>query len=158
MTLTNLFNFAMEQGRVSVQRGMALENEVLSWCLDYDTEIGSTIEVPLPEWLAHDTVIGVWAPELVQEGGIRGLRCDKSGDPYNQDVWSAPVAPTKRWDVRHAALGLERDVRRKGWIPQHSNGTSAYWEAWRSKQPKLTLAQYLKGYRTAEEAEAAEAE
>lgn len=158
MTLTNLFNFAMEPGVVIVLRGMAIENEILSWCLDYDTEVGSSIEVPLPDWLAHDTVIGIWAPELVQEGGIRGLRCDRVGEEYEPGIWDSPIAPTKRADIKQTAFSLERDVRRKGWVPQHSNGNSAYWEQWRAKQPKLTLAQYLKGYRTSQEAEAAEAE
>lgn len=154
MTLTNLFNFPMEQGVVSVLRGMAIENEILSWCLEYDTEVGATIEIPLPVWSTHDRVIGIWAPELMQEGGIRGLQFDEPTQPLGiHGVSNSPVAPTKRADIKRTSFVLERDLRRKGWVPQTSisNGTSAYWEHWRSEHPQLTLAQYLKGYRTAAE-------
>lgn len=155
MTLSNLFNFPTEQGTVKVQRGMAMENQILAWCLEYDDEIGPVIEVPAHDWQARDQVIGVWAPELVQEGGIRGLRCDTSEEhPHVEGVWGSPVAPTKRADIQRTALTLERDLRRKGWIAQQSNGKTAYWEHWRSEQPELSLAQYLTGYRTVEEAEA----
>ncbi|MGQ0678535.1 MAG: hypothetical protein ACT4OM_02560 [Actinomycetota bacterium] len=155
MTMSNLFNFPVDRDVVSVQRGVAIENEILSWCLDYDTELGSTIEVPLDQWRRHDGVIGIWAPELMHEGGIRGMRTDAGDQSDFHDVWRAPIAPVKRQDIKRTALTLEKDLRRRGWVPQSSNGNSAYWEHWRSEQPTLSLAQYLKGYRSPEQSEAA---
>jgi hypothetical protein len=135
MTLTNFFNFPTEDrpgGKVVlVARGMALENQSLDFCLDYDSGSGSTIAVPFEVWKKHDSVIGIWAPELQHEGGIRGMKFDGPVSGPRPSVWEAPVAPTKPHDIRHMASSLRRDLRRKGWVPQVLEGFIASWEPWR---------------------------
>lgn len=145
MTLTNFFNFPVEHrpdgATVLIARGMALENESLAFCLDHDTGSGATIRVPLEIWTRHDRVIGIWAPELREEGGIRGMKFDDSVTPRASE-WESPVAPTKPHDIRHMAETLKRNLRRKGWAPQELEGFTAYWEPWR-EDPREAGPRYL---------------
>jgi hypothetical protein len=133
MTLSNFFNFVTQERAggevVEVLRGVALEDRSLEFCLDFDTGVGSAIDVPLHIWDQHDEVIGIWAPELKEEGGMRGMKFDAGGG--SDWVWQAPVAPTKPHDIHKMAASLRRHLRRKGWAPQEVNGFSVYWEPWR---------------------------
>jgi len=133
MTLSNFFNFPAHDGNdgrvVEVSRGVALEHQSLDFCLDFDTGVGSTIDVPQTIWDRHDEVIGIWAPELQEEGGMRGMKLD-AGSQLDW-VWHAPVAPTKPHDIRTMAASFRRHLRRKGWVPQEVNGISVSWEPWR---------------------------
>ena len=144
MTLSNFFNFPTHDGDeghvVQVQRGVALENHSLDFCLDFDTGVGSTIEVPLKIWDQHDEVIGLWAPELKEEGGMRGMKFD-TGNVLDW-VWQTPVAPTKPHDIGKMAAGFRRHLRRKGWVPQEVNGLSVSWEPWR-ENPMESGPRYL---------------
>lgn len=132
MTWTNYFDFPRsftEGGEVvHVSRGLAMENKALSWCMRWDVG-GPTIDVPLDEWDAHDEVIGIWAPELQHEGGIRGMKFDSLQDPSDSIYANVPVAPNRPAPdrIRRFTL-LERDLRRKtmqgepikvkkGWTP-----------------------------------------
>jgi hypothetical protein len=136
MTLSNFFNFPKTpDGKlVLVPRGYALENQSLDFCLDYDSGSGSTIVVPVEAWQKNDRVVGVWAPELQQEGGIRGMKFDGAESGPRPAVWEAPVAPTKPHDIRNMAPSLRRDLRRKGWAPQVLDGFTAYWERYKPKE------------------------
>ena len=147
MTLTNFFNFPIEQrpsgSVVLVPRGMALENQSLDFCLDLDTGAGATIPVPMEVWKKHDAVIGIWAPELKHEGGIRGMKFDVPEESAPRPaVWEAPVAPTKPHDIKHMTTSLKRHLRRKGWAPQELDGFTAYWEPWRD-DPRESGPRYL---------------
>ena len=146
MTLTNFFNFPVEQrpagAVVLVSRGIALENESLAFCLEHDPGPGTTtIPVPLEVWQRHDRVIGIWAPELKDEGGIRGMKFDELSH-FRESEWESPVAPTKPHDIRNMAASLKRNLRRKGWAPQELEGFTAYWEPWR-ENPREAGPRYL---------------
>lgn len=118
MTLTNFFNFeraGTDAGTVvKVPRGMLLENYVLEFCKEFDTG-GPIIDVPLASWDEHDEVIGIWAPELQQEGGVRGLRLDpplKAGD--QPPVWQPALAPNRPdSDPYKPVTEMEFDVRKR---------------------------------------------
>lgn len=134
MTWTNLFDFprgVTEKGEVvHVARGLAMDNKSLSWCLKWD-EGGPTIDVPVDEWEAHDEIIGIWAPELQHEGGIRGMKFDALTEHDGSSLYpNLPVAPNRPPPERVRRFSiLEKDLRRKtrmgepikvkkrGWIP-----------------------------------------
>lgn len=122
MTLTNLYNFEEAETLggtvVRVPRGMLLENYLLKFCLEWDTG-GPVVEVPLAAWREHDEIIGVWAPELQHEGGVRGVRADRPGnDPAG---WEPPIAPNRPLTDPYKPLSeMEADVRRRtawGFVP-----------------------------------------
>lgn len=118
MTLSNFFNFELvENGSgpvVRVPRGLALENYLLEFCAEFDTG-GADIDVPAEAWAEHDDVIGIWAPELQHEGGVRGMRLDKprqEGDPI--DRWEPPLAPNRpSSDPYKPITEMEIDIRRR---------------------------------------------
>ncbi len=118
MTLSNFFNFEQVETEggpvVRVPRGMVLENYVLDFCKEWDGG-GPTIEVPLTSWHEHDEVIGIWAPELQHEGGVRGLRRDpprQPGDP--PPSWQPPLAPNRPdTDPYKPVSEMETDIRRR---------------------------------------------
>ena len=146
MTLTNFFNFPTEKRAgaevILVPRGIAMENHSLDFCLDFDSGSGSVIAVPIDVWRKHDRVIGIWAPELKEEGGMRGIKFDKPDGGPPSSVWEAPVAPTKPHEIKDMAPSLKRHLRRKGWAPQELDGFTAYWEPWR-QNPREAGPRYL---------------
>lgn len=133
MTWTNFFDFprgTTDKGEVvHVTRGLAMEDKALAWCLEWD-EGGPTIDIPAAEWNKRDEVIGIWAPELQHEGGIRGMKFDSLNEQSDSIYANVPVAPNRPSPdrVRRFTL-LERDLRRKtkaaepikvnkkGWVP-----------------------------------------
>lgn len=126
MTLSNFFNFEQAGTVVRVPRGMVLENYLLEFCNEFDTG-GPIIEVPLATWSQHDQVIGIWAPELQQEGGVRGMKLDpprEPGDPLPD--WQPPFAPNRpSTDPYRPISEMEADVRRRaswGFTPLKSLG------------------------------------
>lgn len=118
MTLSNFFNFERidtDAGTVvRVPRGMLLENYLLEFCSEWDAG-GPTVDVPAPSWDEHDRVIGIWAPELQHEGGVRGVRLDqprKPGDPA--PTWEPPLAPNRpSSDPYKPIMEIETDIRRR---------------------------------------------
>jgi hypothetical protein len=118
MTLTNFFNFEQVETDngpvVRVPRGLALENYLLEFCAEFDTG-GPEIDVPAEAWAEHDDVIGIWAPELQHEGGVRGVRLDKprrEGDPLDQ--WEPPLAPNRPSSDPYKPISeMETDIRRR---------------------------------------------
>ena len=118
MTLSNFFNFELvENGSgpvVRVPRGLALENYLLEFCAEFDTG-GPDIDVPTEAWAEHDDVIGIWAPELQHEGGVRGMRLEKprqEGDPIER--WEPPLAPNRpSSDPYRPITEMETDIRRR---------------------------------------------
>ena len=130
MTLSNFFNFEQVETEagpvVRVPRGMILENYILEFCKEWDSG-GSTVDVPVASWNDHDHVIGIWAPELQHEGGVRGLKVDpprKPGDPVPD--WQPPYAPNRpSSDPYKPVTEMEVDVRRRtawGFAPLKSLG------------------------------------
>ncbi|MEX0789707.1 MAG: hypothetical protein WD178_02925 [Actinomycetota bacterium] len=117
MTLTNFFNFEQAETDlgpvVRVPRGLLLENYLLDFCAEHDTG-GPFVDVPAAVWAEHDQVIGVWAPELQHEGGVRGVRLDKPrlpGDPV--DPWEPPLAPNRPSSDPYKPISeMETDIRR----------------------------------------------
>jgi len=117
MTLSNFFNFEQvetENGPVvRVPRGMVLENYVLQFCTEWD-EGGPVMDIPLTSWNEHDEVIGVWAPELQHEGGVRGLRMDPPQESGGPPPWHLPLAPNRPdTDPYKPVSEMEVDVRRR---------------------------------------------
>lgn len=118
MTLSNFFNFETFESEagpvVRVPRGLWLENYLLEFCAEWDTG-GPFIDVPAASWQAHDTIIGIWAPELQHEGGVRGVRLDKArkaGDPI--EPWEPPLAPNRpSSDPYKPVSEMELDIRRR---------------------------------------------
>jgi hypothetical protein len=118
MTLTNFFNFEQAETDngpvVRVPRGLLLENYLLEFCAEYDTG-GPFVDVPAGVWAEHDQVIGIWAPELQHEGGVRGIRLDKPrqpGDPV--DPWEPPLAPNRPSSDPYKPISeMETDIRRR---------------------------------------------
>ncbi|HEX2054363.1 MAG TPA: hypothetical protein VHJ78_11645 [Actinomycetota bacterium] len=130
MTLSNFFNFETIQTdagpTVQVPRGMMIENYLLEFCKEWDTG-GPIVNVPLTSWEEHDEVIGIWAPELQQEGGVRGLKADpplKPGEPLPE--WQPPFAPNRpSSDPYKSITEIEADVRKRtswGFTPLRSLG------------------------------------
>lgn len=128
MTLSNFYNFerTYKDGGpvVRVPRGMAIENYRLEFCLEWDTG-AAVIDVPAQRWEEHDEVIGVWAPELQHEGGVRGIRLD---DPDNNGaVWEPPLAPNRpKTNPYEPVTEMEVDVRRRtSWGFRPTKGMAA---------------------------------
>lgn len=118
MTLTNFFNFPVIEtlagNVVRMPRGQVIENYLLEFCQEYDAG-APTIDVPESVWQSHDEVIGIWAPELQHEGGVRGVRFDpplEPGDPLPD--WQPPLAPHRpSTDPYQPILEMEMDIRRR---------------------------------------------
>ena len=118
MTLSNFFNFEQVESDagpvLKVPRGMLLENYLLDFCNEWDTG-GAFIEVPASAWAERDEVVGIWAPELQEEGGVRGVRLDpprNPGDPLPQ--WEPPFAPNRpSSDPYKPVTEMEADIRRR---------------------------------------------
>lgn len=118
MTLSNFYNFETletESGPVvRVPRGLVLENYLLEFCAEWDLG-GPTIDVPAEVWAKQDRVIGVWAPELQHEGGVRGIRLDpprEDGDPL--PPWQPPLAPNRPDTNPYKPISeMETDIRRR---------------------------------------------
>lgn len=118
MTLSNFFNFESAETAagpvVQVPRGMFLENYLLEFCAEWDTG-GAFVEVPASAWEERDEVIGIWAPELQQEGGVRGVRLDRERDPGEPlESWHPPLAPNRpSSDPYKPVSEMETDIRRR---------------------------------------------
>jgi hypothetical protein len=118
MTLSNFFNFDQVETSagpaVRVPRGLLLENYLLEFCSEFDTG-GPSVDVPLATWEEHDEVIGIWAPELQHEGGVRGVRLDRErqpGDPA--EAWEPPLAPHRQSSDPYKPISeMETDLRRR---------------------------------------------
>lgn len=134
MTWTNYFDFPRSNTTrgevVHVSRGLAMENKALSWCMDFD-QGGPTIEVPVREWERHDQIIGVWAPELQHEGGIRGMKFDSLQENPDDMYVNVPIAPNRPPPdrVRRFSL-LERDLRRKTMPAEPIKVKKKGWTPW----------------------------
>lgn len=125
MTLSNFFNFErIDTGIgtvVRVPRGMLLENYLLAFCSEWDTG-GPTVDVPASSWDERDEVIGIWAPELQHEGGVRGVRLDRPrGNEDPKLTWEPPLAPNRpSSDPYKPLMEMETDIRRRaswGFVP-----------------------------------------
>lgn len=124
MTMTNFFNFTRRLGAggafVQVSRGLAMEDGSLAWVFSWDSGTGPTIDVPLDEWDKRDRVIGVWAPELKQEGGMRGLKLDAGlGDAGPEGIGEAAVAPPLplQEEPETPASPSDGGIRKRIWSP-----------------------------------------
>lgn len=118
MTLSNFFNFELLETDVGpvvrVPRGLLLENYLLEFCSEWDMG-GPVIDVPAIKWEEHDDVIGIWAPELQHEGGVRGVRLDALRRPGDGlDPWEPPLAPNRpSSDPYKPITEMETDIRRR---------------------------------------------
>ncbi|MEX2588506.1 MAG: hypothetical protein WD602_11035 [Actinomycetota bacterium] len=134
MTLTNFFDFprgVTDQGEVvHVARGLAMEDKLLSWCLEWDRG-APTIDVPVAEWDRRDEVIGIWAPELQHEGGIRGMKFDSLQDQSDSIYANVPIAPNRPPPDRVRGFTLlERDLRRKTKAAEPIRVKKKNWVPW----------------------------
>lgn len=118
MTLSNFFNFEQVETEagpmVRMPRGLVLENYLLEFCKEWDGG-GPLIDVPLSSWTEHDRVIGVWAPELQHEGGVRGVRLDPPREPGEPlPPWLPPLAPNRPDSDPYKPISeMETDIRRR---------------------------------------------